>query len=207
MQESGTDEMEDIRLLPVLLVTSNVDPGTQLAADYRLAVKPTVPTGNYDIMVPLSPVGAGGDIRALSRQGGIQCSDRAQHYLDWREAGMAGSGHDGDAAASTTILAQYEDTFRLTGFSVGKSDDYEFAIFHTPTSPTELYELVKLRIGLDGVFGSQERVQESSIGCLRRRSSAPSRGDSISVTSRPTLFLFWCRSSVHRVSAGSTSAL
>jgi len=148
MQERGVDEQDDVRLIPVLLLTSNVDPGDELASDYRLAVWPSESDADlFDIMIPLTPVGAGGAIRAFSGKLVFGTLPDTVVSLNLTGARMVWlvRGTTETPQVSTTVIARYQDRYRLTGLQLAKSSNYEFAIFYTPASPRENNQLFKLR--------------------------------------------------------------
>lgn len=155
----------DLRLSPFLLVSTNTQPSTELAAKYGF--RSWVEGDHYVLLVPLLPVGDGGAVYAfygkVAYEPGQLDDIQWQAQMVWMVQAQVDRavsvGGVCQTAADTTLLHQYQDTFRLTGLRVTRSKGYEAAVLGTPSSAGEDLYLFKILTGLRQTFMGYAKLE------------------------------------------------
>ena len=167
----------DLRLVPFLQVTTNVQPSADLAQKYGFKSW-LQDDGTTMLLVPLVPVGDGGAIQTfygkVAYAPGELDSIQWRAHLIWMVQAQAdeyagcfdSSGHwaeNGCVQAQPRSLHQYQDNFRLTGLQVTKSKGYEAAAFGAPSSPQEDRYLFQLLMGLNDIFMGYKKLENQTL--------------------------------------------
>ncbi|MFO7696055.1 MAG: hypothetical protein R6X16_02720, partial [Anaerolineae bacterium] len=157
---------EDLRMLPFLLITTNVEADAALAERYGFRSWADN-TGQTILLVPLRPVQEAGAIYTF--YGKVAYAPGQLDDIQWQGkmvwmAQVQADAMDGESLSTETrVLHQYEDTFRVTGLQVTKSQSYEAAVLGTPTEKDDLY-LFRILLGLSDTFGSYATLEGQEAG-------------------------------------------
>jgi hypothetical protein len=181
---------EDLRLVPFLLVTSNVAPDASLAERYG-ARSWVDSEGQIIVLAPLSPVQDGGAVHSFYAKvayGPGQTDDiQWQAKMIWMvqmEADRFGNRlDDWTVVTETRTLHQYQDRFRITGLEITKNQGYEAAVLGTP-EPSDDLDLFRMLLGLNDTFKSHVMLerQESGETALEEIASRFGPGSTATIT-------------------------
>ncbi len=164
---------EDLRLAPFLLVTTNLKPNDDLLAQYGARAWYDEEQGSYVLLVTLQPLEDGGAVYAFYGKVAYAAADLTQDF-QWnaRVVWMAQMQQDSyvchpdyyrgqvcDIETTPIILHQYQETFRLAGLQVTRSEGYEAAVIGTPGYAADDLYLFKLLIGLNNTFQSYQALE------------------------------------------------
>ena len=163
--DSSTD---DIRLIPLLTIKTNVAPEKDLATNYGVSIfdNPAKDSGYpYLIYAPLSPVKSGDEISAY--QARVAYDPARQSDIRWKIEMIWMVDAKLDQSVGNNIVVNHEpvqtypeDNLRLTGLQVVKSGQYESAILGTPATPGDDKDLFNLLFGLSAGFLNSSRLEE-----------------------------------------------
>ncbi len=148
-----------VRLLPFLevVVNESATPRTY-AAEYGVDIRDERPAPGYrSLYVPLQPVGSGGGVNAFYAKVAFASSEL--QTIDWRARlvwmvqGDSQTQISGAITTAPQLLHVYRDeSTRVAGFKVTKSDRAENFILGEPSSPTEDAHLMGAAVGLNMFF-------------------------------------------------------
>ncbi|MHB0857880.1 MAG: right-handed parallel beta-helix repeat-containing protein, partial [Anaerolineae bacterium] len=193
------DSTEDLRLLPYLLVTTNIAPDQLLMDQY--GVRSWVDDqGQTILLVTMQPLEDGGAIHAFYGKvayGAGQTGDIQWHAkLVW----MAQMQQDrwglvfepscscwvNRIQTEPQIIHQYQDTFRMTGLHIIKSERYEAMVMGTPGMAWDDRYLFQLFLGLSTTFtdhktldGQDEGSGETALDEIAERFASGYEGDTV----------------------------
>ncbi len=178
----------DLRLIPFLLVQTNVRPAEALAEKYGFRIWES-DTGGYVLLVPLNPVEQGGEVYAFYAKVAYAPGERTSRTWDtwditWQAKMVWMTQMQLDSyiyyylacdqdhryprtsgiTSETVVVHQYVDSFRLAGLTVTKDLGYEAAVLGTPTSPVEDLELFRLQLGLNQTFRGYIQLEGQEAG-------------------------------------------
>ena len=161
---------DDIRLIPLLMIKTNVAPEKSLASKYGLSIfdNPVKESGYpYMLYAPLSPVKSGDEVSAY--QARVAYDPARQTDIRWKVEMIWMVDAKLDQAVGNKISVNYEpiqtypeDSLRLTGLQVIKSGRYESAIFGTPGAPGDDKDLFNLMFGLSAGFLNSLRLGDQN---------------------------------------------
>ena len=150
----------NLRLIPHLLIRSNVQPREDLAQKYGFSS--WADGDSYVLLVPLLPVEEYGAIYAfyakVAYAPGQTADVQWQTKMVWMVQMETNRRVDWSVVTETRTLHQYEDVFRVTGFKITKDQGYEAAILGTPGETDDLY-LFKILMGLNDTFQMHARLE------------------------------------------------
>lgn len=165
------DSTDDIRLIPMLSVQTNVPPDIDLARQYNITVLHDTDNDGYSEMtIPLGVVGTNGaSVEAFAAKiayGPNELKNLGPKGVDWKDARLVWTvlgkldregqkGADGESSVTETnspIHTYVETAFRITGLEVTKSGPFRAAILGTPNSPNDDRQLFQLLFGLSDTF-------------------------------------------------------
>ena len=160
------DSKLDLRLTPFLLVTTNVQPTQELLEQYGTKAWYDEEQGKNVLLITLQPLEDGGAVYAFYgkvayeavQTGDIQWNAKvvwmAQMQADTNVCHYVYyAGHDEcEIETEATILHQYQETFRITGLTVTKSESYEASVMGTPSMTTDDRYLFQLFVGLNNTY-------------------------------------------------------
>ncbi|MCP4360538.1 MAG: hypothetical protein GY796_21225, partial [Chloroflexi bacterium] len=164
------DSTDDLSLIPMLRITTNQEPDPSLASDYGITVLDN-DDGTFDLYVPATYMGDGGKITAMEAK--VAYESAALDAIEWQDIRfiwvaqmtidqmVSGSGMSSE---TTPIHIYEEDSFRLTGWLVTKSSDFENAVLATPNTPEDDRTLFNLLFGLSSTFLSNQTPDIQTIG-------------------------------------------
>ncbi|MBL7183540.1 MAG: hypothetical protein ISS50_03715 [Anaerolineae bacterium] len=168
------ESTEDLVLVPMLDVRTNVFPDEALRENYGLVVMEE--EDQKRLLVPLHPEGTQGslsDFYAKVPYGPGDLDDiqwesvklvwMVQAQLD-QYVGCVGEGGAQCVETTASVIQQYYDTFRVTGLQVTKSKGFELALFGTPESPTEDQPLFNVLYGISMTFLNYQKVENQAVG-------------------------------------------
>jgi len=153
---------QDINFVPVLEVVANEAPDRELAQLYGVTVfdNPDDPALPYRLMLPLSPVGDGGQMVAFQAKmayGPAEIDD-----IQWQSARVVWiiqavidqelTPDGGAVSLVSPILTQAEPFIRISGLRITKSRNFRGAVFGTPDSANEDELLFNLMFALSATW-------------------------------------------------------
>ena len=145
------ESKEDLRLVPFLIVSANVEPKQSLADKYGFRSWLNS-DGKYILMAPLAPVQEMGAVHSYYAKIAYAPGQTQDIQWDAQMVWMAEVQTDHNenfiTKTETRTLHQYQDSFRITGMQVTKDEGYEAAVIATPYQVDDLY-LFKLLLGLN----------------------------------------------------------
>jgi cytoskeletal protein CcmA (bactofilin family) len=164
---------EDLRLMPILRVETNVAPDAALASRYGVTVEDQSATSSlypYRLIVPLSPIDEGGAISAFGAKvaygPGQQADIRWRAKMAWMVSATLDSDVEGRADSPTPIQLYEEPGFRVTGLSVTKNGNVQMGVVTTPSTPNDDRRLFNLIHGLSATY---LEYQNPALGSLAAR--------------------------------------
>lgn len=158
------NSQDDIELIPMLEVDTNIPPSRDLADEYNISVfTDTLGIGFQRMNIPLYPVSDGGNVQAFSFRlvyGPDQLQSLGDDGIHWANARLVWSVrakldkdvNDNITTKTSPIHMYSEDAFRLTGWSVTKSGPYRSALIGTPDTPADDRDLFQVLFGLSSSF-------------------------------------------------------
>lgn len=133
---------EDLRLTPYLLVTTNVIPDETLSAKY--GVRSWVDDdGQSILMAPLQPLEESGAVHGFYAKVGYMADETGDIQWEARLVWMIQMQNDrwqsGRFKTESSLLHRYEESFRVTGLQITRSEGAEVAVFGTPDKEDDRY--------------------------------------------------------------------
>ncbi|MCA9926733.1 MAG: hypothetical protein KC421_30405, partial [Anaerolineales bacterium] len=176
IQEHNTAVDEDISLIPMLVVESNVAPNVELAKEYNVTPYQDIDGDGYgELMMPLYRVGDAGIIEAFHAHmayGPDALAALDEEGVHWRNAHIVWvvrgqfdkEAEDGTRSQQELTIHTYEEpATRITGWEVTKSGAFESAIFGTPQFPNDDRALFQLAFGLHQIYLENPQVDLDEI--------------------------------------------
>lgn len=153
---------DDINIAPMLAIRTDQLPEQALMDLYGLSVFQEA--DGQTLYVPLAPVNDGGQIVAF--QARLAYGPETAEAITWDDVQfvwlvyMANDElYDVDYVASgdniyTEIIPinAFEEPYQITGWDIGKHDDYDFLILGTPNTPTNDRDLFQVLFGLSTTY-------------------------------------------------------
>lgn len=161
---------DDIRLIPLLSVKTNIVPSSDLQKQYGVTVmEDNDNDGLREMLMPLMRVGDGGNTEALAMRmayGPKTLADLEQTGVLWQDASLIwmvqakiDQENDQNITEKEQPIHLYtERAVRLAGWQVTKSGEFNSAILGTPDMPTDDRQLFQLLFGLSGSYLSYPEV-------------------------------------------------
>ncbi len=162
------DSSEDVRLVPMLIITTNEAPGSYLADKYGLLIDDS----DTDIVMytPLTPVYDNGQITTFQTRLAYGSEDlediQWEMELGWMVQMDVDSYTDETIVTEESTIVTYDDSFRVTGLEISRSSDVELGLFGTPKDKTEDSNLFRLLAGLNTTFLAGEDMEGQSANSM-----------------------------------------
>ncbi|MCA9942248.1 MAG: FG-GAP repeat protein, partial [Anaerolineales bacterium] len=186
IQEHNEAPDEDIRLVPMLVVETNLVPDTDLAEGYNVtSYQDTDEDGYREMMMPLFGVGEEGNLEAFHAHmayGPGTLNTLGEDGVHWRNARIVWlvrgtfdvANDDGTLAQQAVSLHTYEEAAtRITGFEVTKSGSFQSAIIGTPSMPNDDRALFQMAFGLSGSFLANKQLNLDEINARFSGANTP----------------------------------
>lgn len=165
------DSEDDIRLIPMLSVQTNIGPSEALRQAYNVNVlRDTNNDGYSEMLLPLGMVGRdGASVEAFEVRlayGPDALKDLGPKGIDWKDAKLvwtvlgkndseteSGSNNTTRVTETNAPMHTYmEEAFRITGLEVTKSGTYRAAVIGTPEEVGNDRQLFQLLFGLSSTY-------------------------------------------------------
>ena len=161
------NSIEDLRLHPFLIVTSNVPANEELGVKYGFRSWPRG-DGKYVIMAPLSAVEDRGAVHSFYAKivyaPGQTVDIQWQAQMVWMAEMQNDRSEDWTVIAETQTLHEYQDSFRVTGLKITKDQGYEAAVIGTlPEKPDDL-DLFRILLGMSDTFKTHVALEGQEPG-------------------------------------------
>ena len=163
--QDQNDSTDDITLIPMLSIETNLPPDNDLAQQYNVtSFKDTDNDGYSQILLPLGLIGEGGRAEAFGARmayGPDTLAALGSSGIRWQDARIIwivrgkidSSNTDGTVSEKTMSIHVYvEPSFRITGWQVTKSGEYRTAVLGTPDFPDDDRYLFQLIFGLSSSY-------------------------------------------------------
>ncbi|MCW5854034.1 MAG: hypothetical protein KIT87_28460, partial [Anaerolineae bacterium] len=157
------DSHDDMRLIPMLEITTNVVPNTELIERYTLNVRQTE-DGQKLLYIPLMGVNDGGVGRVFQARAAYppylldtinwtnvrllwMVQSKVDEYVGCKDPDKP-SADSCQVETKDQLVAVYPEKFKLTGMSIEKSGSYEYAVFGIPQYANEDQRLFQVTYGM-----------------------------------------------------------
>ena len=186
IQEHNNAADEDVRLIPLLIVETNLVPDDELAEGYNVTpYHDTDGDGYHEMMLPLFRVGQEGGVEAFQAHmayGPSTLNNLGEDGVHWRNARIIWlvrgtfdvENDDGSLTEQSMSLHTYEEpATRITGWEVTKSGPFQSAIIGTPSMPNDDRALFQMAFGLSGSFLANQQPNLDEINARFSGANTP----------------------------------
>ena len=154
LQARDHTNLGELTFAPQLKITTNNAPLPYLQTQYGISVFER--NGRYEMIVPLYPVGDGGQMTSFSTRVVYASSELSN--INWSDielvwtAFMDTSINDGARTQNVPVAEFTEPSFRITGLNITKNTAQDMAVIGTPAQQTDHRLLANTVLGLSGAF-------------------------------------------------------